>query len=132
MSVISVEAFKSKATRIIEIDGFEPDEKFEIRIKSVSMLGMIAGGKLPNNLLATIDSLFAKGGSKQQVGVVDTSDMSADDLKTVMSLIDTICNECMIEPTFKDIGEYMTDNQKSQVMTEAMGGVNALIPFVQK
>lgn len=132
MSVVSVEAFKAKATRIIEIDGFEPNEKFEIRIKPVSMLGMIAAGKLPNNLLSTIDSLFAKSGSKVQNGVVDTSDMSADDLKTVMSLIDAICKDCMIEPTFYDIGEYMTDTQKSQVMTEAMGGVNALIPFIQK
>ena len=54
MSVISAEAFKNKATRIIKIDGFEPNEKIEVRIKPASMLGMIAAGKLPNNLLQTV------------------------------------------------------------------------------
>ena len=132
MSVISAEAFKNKATRIIKIDGFEPNEKIEVRIKPSSMLGMIAAGKLPNNLLQTVDDLFISKGNKKSKGKVDTSDMNPDELKMVMEMIDTICRDCMVEPLFDDIKMFMTDTQKMQIMSESTGTVNAVIPFIQK
>lgn len=132
MSVISAEAFKNKATRIIKIDGFEPNEKIEVRIKPASMLGMIAVGKLPNNLLQTVDDLFISKGNKKSKGKVDTSDMNPDELKMVMEMIDTICGDCMVEPLFDDIKMFMTDTQKMQIMSESTGTVNAVIPFIQK
>ena len=132
MSVISAEAFKNKATRIIKIDGFEPKEKIEVRIKPASMLGMIAAGKLPNNLLQTVDDLFISKGNKKSKGKVDTSDMNPDELKMVMEMIDTICRDCMVEPLFDDIKMFMTDTQKMQIMSESTGTVNAVIPFIQK
>lgn len=130
MSVISAEAFKNKATRIIKIDGFEPNEKIEVRIKPASMLGMIAVGKLPNNLLQTVDDLFISKGNKKSKGKVDTSDMNPDELKMVMEMIDTICRDCMVEPLFDDIKMFMTDAQKMQIMGESTGTVNAVIPFI--
>ncbi len=132
MSVISAEAFKNKATRIIKIDGFEPNEKIEVRIKPASMLGMIAVGKLPNNLLQTVDDLFISKGNKKSKGKVDTSDMNPDELKMVMEMIDNICRDCMVEPLFDDIKMFMTDAQKMQIMSESTGTVNAVIPFIQK
>ena len=132
MSVISAEAFKNKATRIIKIDGFEPNEKIEVRIKPASMLGMIAAGKLPNSLLQTVDDLFISKGNKKSKGKVDTSDMNPDELKMVMEMIDTICRDCMVEPLFDDIKMFMTDAQKMQIMSESTGTVNAVIPFIQK
>ena len=132
MSVISAEAFKNKATRIIKIDGFEPNEKIEVRIKPASMLGMIAVGKLPNNLLQTVEDLFISKGNKKSKGKVDTSDMNPDELKMVMEMIDTICRDCMVEPLFDDIKMFMTDAQKMQIMSESTGTVNAVIPFIQK
>lgn len=132
MSVISAEAFKNKATRIIKIDGFEPNEKIEVRIKPASMLGMIAVGKLPNNLLQTVDDLFISKGNKKSKGKVDTSDMNPDELKMVMEMIDTICRDCMVEPLFDDIKMFMTDAQKMQIMSESTGTVNEVIPFIQK
>lgn len=130
MSVISAEDFKNKATRIIKIDGFEPNEKIEVRIKPASMLGMIAVGKLPNNLLQTVDDLFISKGNKKSKGKVDTSDMNPDELKMVMEMIDTICRDCMVEPLFDDIKMFMTDAQKMQIMGESTGTVNAVIPFI--
>ena len=132
MSVISAEAFKNKATRIIKIDGFEPNEKIEVRIKPASMLGMIAVGKLPNNLLQTVDDLFISKGNKKSKGKVDTSDMNPDEFKMVMGMIDAICRDCMVEPLFDDIKMFMTDTQKMQIMSESTGTVNAVIPFIQK
>lgn len=132
MSVISAETFKNKATRIIKIDGFEPNEKIEVRIKPASMLGMIAVGKLPNNLLQTVDDLFISKGNKKSKGKVDTSDMNPDELKMVMGMIDAICRDCMVEPLFDDIKMFMTDTQKMQIMSESTGTVNAVIPFIQK
>ena len=96
------------------------------------MLGMIAAGKLPNNLLQTVDDLFISKGNKKSKGKVDTSDMNPDELKMVMEMIDTICRDCMVEPLFDDIKMFMTDTQKMQIMSESTGTVNAVIPFIQK
>ena len=54
LKVISAREFRKKATRIIEIDGFEPGEKIAVRIKPASLLNLLMGGKLPNNLLGKI------------------------------------------------------------------------------
>ena len=61
MSVISASEFRKRATRVIEIDGFEPGEKIEVRIKPASLINLMVSGKLPNNLLATVQELFNEG-----------------------------------------------------------------------
>ena len=57
--VVSAKDFINKAVKVVEIDGFEPGEKFDIKIKPVSLLGMMTKGKLPNELKAQIASMFA-------------------------------------------------------------------------
>ena len=46
MSVISAEQFKNKATRVVEISGFEEGEKIEVRIKPVSLTAMMMQGRI--------------------------------------------------------------------------------------
>ena len=56
--IISAESFMKKATRVIDIPGFEPGEVFSVRVKNVGVLSMIIGGKLPNSLLLMATELF--------------------------------------------------------------------------
>ena len=129
MSVISASEFRKRATRVIEIDGFEPGEKIEVRIKPASLINLMVSGKLPNDLLATVQELFNKGDDLQDE---DVFAQGADRVKEIMDLIDLICDQSLVEPLFGEIKDVITDNQKMQIMSAAQGNVKAAIPTVQK
>ena len=129
MSVISASEFRKRATRVIEIDGFEPGEKIEVRIKPASLINLMVSGKLPNDLLGTVQELFDKGDDLRDE---DVFAQGADKVKEIMSLIDLVCEQSLVEPTFREIKDVITDNQKMQIMGAAQGNVKAAIPTVQK
>ena len=129
MSVISASEFRKRATRVIEIDGFEPGEKIEVRIKPASLIALMVSGKLPNDLLATVEELFNKGDDLKNQ---DVFAQGADKVKEIMGLIDLICDQSLVEPLFGEIKDVITDNQKMQIMSAAQGNVKAAIPTVQK
>ena len=129
MSVISASEFRKRATRVIEIDGFEPGEKIEVRIKPASLINLMVSGKLPNDLLATVQELFNKGDDLQDE---DVFAQGADRVKEIMDLIDVVCEQSLVEPAFREIKDVITDNQKMQIMSAAQGNVKAAIPTVQK
>ena len=129
MSVISASEFRKRATRIIEIDGFEPGEKIEVRIKPASLINLMVSGKLPNDLLGTVQELFDKGDDLRDE---DVFAQGADKVKEIMGLIDLICDQSLVEPLFGEIKDVITDNQKMQIMGAAQGNVKAAIPTVQK
>lgn len=129
MSVISAKEFRQRATRIIEIDGFEPGEKIEVRIKPASILSLYVSGKLPNTLLGTVEELFAVNDAQQ---VDKTILQDKEMLKASFEILDLVCKQCLVEPTYDEIGDLLTDNQKGQIMAEAQGNVKAAIPSISK
>ena len=129
MSVISASEFRKRATRVIEIDGFEPGEKIEVRIKPASLINLMVSGKLPNDLLGTVQELFDKGDDLRDE---DVFAQGADKVKEIMSLIDLVCDQSLVEPPFQEIKDVITDTQKMQIMGAAQGNVKAAIPTVQK
>lgn len=123
MSVISAEQFKNKATRVVAISGFEEGEKIEVRIRPVSLTAMMMQGRISNELKSVAFNLFEKG----QKGETSTPD-SAEDMSMMYELIDQVCENCLVEPKFEDIKEFMTDGQKIEVFTASQGVVKDLIP----
>lgn len=134
MSVISAKEFRNRATRVIEISGFEEGEKIEVRIKPASILNMVINGKLPNSLLAVVQELFNAGTDVSQLDKsgVNAIMKDADTLKEIMKVLDEVCKECLVEPTYDEIGDVLTDIQKSEIMAEAQGNVEAVTPIIQK
>lgn len=129
MSVISAKEFRERATRVIEIDGFSQGERIEVRIKPASILNLYVSGKLPNNLLSTVQDLFnIKDDNKNVNEVFDDPEM----MKASLKLMDLVCEECLVEPKYSEISDLLTDNQKGQIMTEAQGNVKAAIPSIQE
>lgn len=124
--VVSAKDFINKAVKVVEIDGFEQGEKFDIKIKPVSLLGMMTKGKLPNELKAQIASMFAD--NKPTVKDNKMSITNMEELALMQELMDKVCEECMVEPKYSEVGEYMTDAQKTQVFMHAQGNVQEYIP----
>lgn len=129
LKVISAREFRKKATRIIEIDGFEPGEKIAVRIKPASLLNLLMGGKLPNNLLGTVNELFNQNTKEDPMQLFEQDE---NKIKDIMEIIDLVCEQSLVEPTFEEIKDVITDTQKMQIMAEAQGNVNAAIPSIRK
>lgn len=129
LKVISAREFRKKATRIIEIDGFEPGEKIAVRIKPASLLNLMMSGKLPNNLLATVNELFEQNPKDKPMQLFEQDE---NKLKDIMEIIDLVCEQSLVEPTYEEIKDVITDTQKMQIMAEAQGNVNAAIPSIPK
>lgn len=133
MSVINAEQFKSKATRVVEISGFEENEKIEVRIKSMSLLTMMNNGKIPNELLGVVQKLFNEGVNSKKKKISEKDILSqSDDIKSITMLMDVACKEVLVEPKFEEIEDYLTDVQKTEIFNAAQGPVKQVIPSVPK
>lgn len=131
--IITAESFMKKATRVIEIPGFEPGELFSVRVKNVGVLSMIIGGKLPNTLLVMATELFP---DPNAIASVQTSTEqlleNPEALKSMSQMMRAVAKEALVEPKFDDIAEGITDEQIQSIFTQVVGTANKAIPSVQE
>lgn len=131
MAVTSIEKFKQSAIREVEIPGFIEGETFTVEIKPVSLLTLLASGKLPNELMSKAQSLFFEGNIKQpteEEALEMAKEFKMDDIVTMAQLMDTICEAVLYNPKFSEIGEYMTQEQKEAIFEYSQAGVKAVTP----
>ena len=112
---------------VIEIPGFDANETFEIKVRKLSVVGLMSTGKIPNSLMQVVKDAFA--------GIKSSSQKSDDDIQyldkagEISKLLDIVCREAMIEPAFDDIGDVMNDAQKLAVFQFVQGGVEQVKSF---
>lgn len=132
-NIISAASFMKKATRVIEIPGFEPGEVFSVKVKNVGVLSMIIGGKLPNSLLVMATQLFPD--TQSSTSLQKSTDKLLNDpeaLKAMSQMMRAVAKEALIEPKFEDIAEGITDEQIQSIFTQVVGTTNKAIPTVQE
>ena len=127
MAIITAEQFRNKAVSIIQIPGFEKDETFEIKVKKLSLVGLISSGKIPNSLMQVVKEAFS--GIKSEMGKSDNAEVVMDKAGDIGKLLDIVCEEAMIEPRFVDIKDVMNDEQKLSVFQFTQGGIEQVKPF---
>lgn len=116
---------KASQGTLVELPPFVQGQPFVAKLKRPSMLALVREGKIPNSLLNTANSLFVKGGSG-----LETNDQEA--LGNLFGVLDTMCEACFVEPTYKqlkDAGVTLTDDQLMFVFNYTQRGVNALRSF---
>lgn len=131
--IISAETFMKKATRVIDIPGFEPGEVFSVKVKNVGVLSMIIGGKLPNSLLVMATQLFPETQSSDSLQ--ENTNKLLDDpeaLKSMSQMMRAVVKEALVEPKFDDIAEGITDEQIQSIFTQVVGTTQKAIPTVQE
>lgn len=126
MAIISAEQFRNKAVSIIPIPGFDAGETFEIKVKKLSIVGLMSSGKIPNSLMKVVKDTFA--GIKSASAEADESAIM-DKAGDIGKLLDIVCAEAMIEPRFEDIKDVMNDAQKLAVFQFTQGGVEEAKSF---
>ena len=126
MAIISAEQFRNKAVSIIPIPGFDAGETFEIKVKKLSIVGLMSSGKIPNSLMQVVKDAFA--GIKSAGSEADESAIM-DKAGDIGKLLDIVCAEAMLEPRFEDIKDVMNDAQKLAVFQFTQGGVDEARSF---
>lgn len=128
LKVVSIDKLREFAKgEIVELPGFIEDEPFVVRLKKPSMLALVKMGKIPNSLLVEANKLFSNGVSGVANNVTDENMLSQ-----MMDILEVICKESFVEPTYKQIEEaglHLTDQQLIAVFSYTQNGVEALKPF---
>lgn len=127
MAIITAEQFRQKSVAVIQIPGFDKDETFEIKVKKLSIVGLMSSGKIPNALMKVVKDAFS-GIKSSQEGQGDESAIM-DKAGEIGKLLDIVCKEAMLEPAFDDVKDVMNDAQKLAVFQFTQGGVEEVKPF---
>lgn len=109
--------------QVVQFPDFGEGQPFVARIKRPSMLALAKTGKIPNSLLNTANGLFAGKG-------INEKNKSA--LGDLFQILDVICEDCFLEPTYKDLkeaGVELTDEQLMFIFNYTQKGTKALETF---
>jgi hypothetical protein len=124
-NVTSLDSIKAQVAPIVELPGFT-DEPLFVRLKRPSLLGLIQNGAIPNHLLPMVQDLVMEGKVKAQA---NAEEAGPEQFKLFCEMIDAVCKAALVEPTYEEIGDYLTDSQKTGILMYVQLGAKALDSF---
>lgn len=125
LNVTSIEEIKARSAQIVELPGWD-ERPFCARLKTISVFSLASQGKIPNSLFTTAIDLF-EGKKKSVSGKGNEGENS--ELDEISKLMDIFIEASMLEPTYSEVKEYLTDEQKYAIFAFAQKGANALKSF---
>lgn len=118
-NVINIEELRAKAVQDLTIPGFTDGETITIRVQKPRLMAMMAQGKIPNPLMGTIQEMMRGNAAVAQEA----------DLAEMAKVFEFYCKTCMVEPTYDEMADIITDDQIMSIFDWAVGGVQELEPF---
>ena len=142
-NIITADAFRQRAFRIIHIPGFvEGDEPIAIQIKSTGIMNMLANGKIPNTLLGKVTELFDASSSvpkdtvpssvvtdEQKSEAVQKLSKTDSGFQDMAELLKVFAANAMVQPSYEEVKDYMTDEQLMAVFSAMYGEAQSLETF---
>lgn len=125
--VVSIEELRNQSQPLVDISGYEPGEFITFRLRRMSLMTLCKTGKIPNSLLSKVTELFT-GSSNNKVSESEIL-QNVEGMDDIGKILDVICEASMVEPTFEEAGEFLTDNQKMEIFQWTQGGVKSLESF---
>lgn len=108
--ILNIKELKDMSTTILEIPDFKNEGTVNIRVKRPSIMGMAIQGKIPNNLMAVASKV---AGLK--------SDNKETSVKELGQIYELYCRAVMVEPTYDELKNYITDDQLLSIYEWAIG-----------
>lgn len=115
---------KAAATPVQELPPFENGVPFRARLRRASLLSLMMGGKIPNDLLAIAHESLDKGFSPGNFDVADLPKLGA--------LMETMCAASLVEPAWEEVKDLLNDVQIQAIMAYATAGAKALDSFRER
>lgn len=119
--VITIEQIKEMATPIIEIPNFDNTGTIKVRVQKPRLLTMAKEGKIPNHLLGVANELITGETSRKKEGSVK--------IKDVADMLELYCKACLVEPSYEEFKDIITDEQMFAIFDWGMDGIEDLENF---
>lgn len=119
---MSIEKFKDNST-MIEIPDFDGVGTIDIKVKRPQLTSMMSQGKIPNRLLGVASQAAIGGGFKYK---------SEDEIEKAKELAEWIafyCEICMVEPSYEEVKDTITDDQTLAIYAWAIAPIDVLRSF---
>lgn len=124
---ISAEALRAKAQPVIAIPGFEPGETLDVRVRRASLLHLVSEGVIPNPLLPVLYKVISSQGKWSPM-----LNATPEEFRSFTQAMEAVCRAILVEPSYDEVGELLTDEQRMALFAFAQTGVVALKPFRRK
>ena len=128
--VTTAEELKEAATRMVEIQGFEPGEVMRFRIRRASLVDLLEQGSLPNDLLNIVFEVLKIKVDKGAVNPLE--DLTPAKFTEFYKLMDNVCKAVMVEPSYEEARDLLIDAQKIQIYQYAQYGLRVLERFRER
>ena len=122
--ILNIEQLREMAVKTIDIPDFDNKGTIKIKVQKPRLLTMAAQGKIPNHLL-NIASTMVMG---KRTNSNNKESQEALLTKTA-KMIELYCMACMVNPTYNEFKDIMTDAQMNAVFNWAIGMVGQLDSF---
>ncbi len=120
--VLNIEELRKMAMPVIEIPDFENKGTIKVRVEKPKLYKLASEGKIPNFLMAiATEVMTGKPASKPK--------NDTEYLKSVAGLLELFCKNALVEPTYEEFKDIMTDQQKDAIFSWAMEGAEEIENF---
>ena len=127
MKVTNLKDLKNIAKgEVVELPSFS-ETPFVARLRQPSLVGLVANGKMPNHLIGLATALFNADNDK-----VNKITETQKGIKELYELMLVVADECLMEPTLKDIQEAgleLSDIQLTSIFNYSHRGSKVLQSF---
>lgn len=104
---------------IIEIPDFEGTGTIKVRVQKPRLMAMAAQGKIPNHLLGIVNNMmFPSKKEKKEPNVEE-----------IAKIYELYCRACLVEPSYDEIKDIITDEQMEAIFDWAMGDMKKVETF---
>jgi hypothetical protein len=121
---MTVDEVRAAATPVQELPPFDNGQPFRARLRRASLITLLMGGKIPNDLLAVAHAAMEKG--------LSPTNFDPADLPKLGALLETMCAATLVEPAWEDVKDLLDDVQIQAIMSYGTAGAKALEPFRQR
>ena len=117
--ILSIEKLREMACPVISIPDFTGEGKIKVRVQKPRLMAMAAQGQIPNYLMSV--AMRMTGAAKEQ-----PKNPSMKDIADAMELY---CRACLVEPSYEEFKDIMTDDQMQAIFDWATGDIQAMSTF---
>lgn len=122
--ILNVKDLEKMAYQTLEIPDFEDEGVLKVKVQKPRLLSMVKQGEIPNHLLGIANEMLMgeeKGTKKKQT--------AKDQLTRMSKMMELYSRACLVEPTYDEFKDYMTDKQGNKIFEYAIGMVTSLDSF---
>ncbi len=120
--VLSIEQLRKMAQTTIDIPDFNNTGTIKVRVRRPRLMALAAEGKIPNHLLEIASTMVTGQSNKKGTEAPLT-------IKNVAGMLELYCKVCLVEPTYAEFKDIMTDDQMEAIFDWAMEGMKQLDNF---